>query len=149
MCECAQSGRPTLLGFYDRQHVRCWHARVQPQTARAQNLHRFGAVFVLRFFILLRHGYTSGQMGDTHGAVCCVDRLTAGAGGAKHVNAEIFFLDFNINLFGFWQHRNCGGRGMDATAAFSFRYPLHTVHAAFKLQAGNTPLPRIALTISL
>ena len=36
--------------------------------SRAQDLHRFGTVFVLRFFILLRHGNAGGQMGDAHRA---------------------------------------------------------------------------------
>ena len=79
-------------------------------------------------------------MGDTHRTVCGVDRLTARAGSAKHVDTQIFLFDFHIDFFGFGQDRNRGGRGMNAPTAFGFRHALHAVHAAFKFQTGKYAL---------
>jgi hypothetical protein len=46
--------------------------------ARAQNAHRFFAVFDLRFFVLHRNDDAGRQMRQTNGGISRVDRLTAG-----------------------------------------------------------------------
>ncbi len=55
----------------------------------AQHFQRLGLVLVLRLLILLLHDEAGRQMGDAHGAVGRVDRLTAGTARAEHVDAQI------------------------------------------------------------
>ena len=68
----------------------------------AHDLHGAGAVFMLRFFILLADGDTTWQMRYTHRAFCGVDVLPASTTGAKDINAEVFFFNLDINFCRLW-----------------------------------------------
>ena len=75
-------------------------------------------------------------MGDAHRAVGLVDVLAAGALGAIDVDAQVLFVDLDVHILGFGQHRHGRGGGMDAALGFGHRHALHPVHAAFEFQLG-------------
>src|SRR5258706_16037791 len=54
--------------------------------AGAKNAHSFGAIFDLRFFVLLGDDQAAGNVGDTHGRIGGVHGLAAGTGGAESVD---------------------------------------------------------------
>ena len=67
-------------------------------------------------------------MGDAHGAIGGVDRLSAGTAGAEHVDSQILVVDLDVDFFGLGQHRHGRGRGMDAPLRLGLRHALHAVH---------------------
>ncbi|MCY1369994.1 hypothetical protein D9M69_570630 [compost metagenome] len=93
----------------------------------AQDLHGTGTVLVLRFFGLHHHD-ARWNMGNTHSRVSRVDVLTTGTGGAHRIDADILVADFNVDIFGFRQHRNGCSGCMNAPARFGFRHALHAMH---------------------
>ena len=107
--------------------------------ARAQDLHGETAVLVLRF--LCRHHDEAGrQMRDPHGQIGLVDVLAAGAAGAHRVDADVLGPDVELDILRLRQHRDGGGRGVDAPAGLGGRHALHAVHARFVLEAGEHAL---------
>src|SRR5882724_9011688 len=75
-------------------------------------------------------------MGDAHGGVRGVDRLTAWAGGAEGVDAQILGFDFDVDFIGFGNDGD-GGRGsVYAALGFGGRDALNAVDAAFIFQLG-------------
>jgi len=50
-----------------------------------------------------------GQVGDAHVEICSVHRLTAGAGRAEGVDAEILGFDFDVDFVGFRKDGDGGG----------------------------------------
>src|SRR3990167_3553130 len=106
------------------------HARplgvIQPG---AQDQHRLGAVLVLRFLVLLADRNAGRQVRDPDRRVGRVDRLAAGPRRAKDVDAQIRFLDVDVDVFGLWQHRDGRRRGVNAPLRFGFGNALHAVNA--------------------
>ena len=101
-----------------------------------QDLHRAVFVAMLRAIVLTFNDKPGGQVGDAHRAIGLVNVLTAGAGGPKRIDPQIFGVDFELfACVGFGQHRNRARRGVNATLRFGFRDPLHTVPATLELQA--------------
>ena len=80
-------------------------------------------------------------MGDAHGAVGGVDALPAGPAGAVDVDAEVLFVDCDIDILRLGQHGDGGRRGVDAPAGLGLRHPLHPVHAGFELEPGIGAAP--------
>src|SRR5690606_24574111 len=74
------------------------------------------------------------------GAVGGVDVLTACTAGAVNVDFQIAVVNCDIDFFGFRQHRDGGGAGVNAATAFGDRHTLNAVNAAFKLQLGEHAL---------
>src|SRR6266404_4727150 len=104
--------------------------------AGAENAHGFGAIFDLRFFVLLRDDQAAGNVRDAHGGVGGVHGLAAGTGGAEGVDAQIFGFNFDVDVVGFREDRyGCGG-GVDATLLLCGGDALHTVDAAFVFEFG-------------
>ena len=85
-------------------------------------------------------------MGDAHGGVGSVDALTAGAGGAVGVDAQVGLVDLNIDLIGLGQHGHRRGRRLDATLGLGLGDALHAVHAGLVLHDGVDP---VALDLEL
>jgi len=83
-------------------------------------------------------------MRDPHRRVGGVDALTAGPGGAEHVDAQIVRVDLDLDVLGLGQHEHAGGRGVDAALRLGGRHPLHAVHAALVLQ----PRPHCAVGLA-
>ena len=73
-------------------------------------------------------------MHDLHGGVGRVHALAAGAAGATDFDAEILRLEFEIDFFGFRQHGDGGGGGVNAALRFGRRHALHAMHAALVTQ---------------
>ncbi len=95
-----------------------------------------GPVLVLGALLLAFHHDAAGQVGDADGRVGLVDVLTAGAGGAECVDAEVGGVDLHLfDLFGLGQYRHGAGGGVDAALGLGFRHPLHPVHPGFELEA--------------
>src|ERR1700733_11233329 len=61
--------------------------------AGAQDAHGLGAIFDLRFFVLLRDDQARRNVRDAYGRISRVHGLPARAGGAKRVDAQILGLD--------------------------------------------------------
>ena len=73
-------------------------------------------------------------MSDTHSAVSSIDALATVAATAEDIDTQVASVNFNIGFFGFGQHRNGDGTGMDATLAFGGRDALDAVNTTFKFQ---------------
>jgi len=63
--------------------------------------------------------------------------LAAGALRAHGVDLEIVIVDFDVDIFHLGQHRDGGGRGVDAAGGFGVGHALHTVHAGFEFELGE------------
>ena len=57
-----------------------------------------------------------------------------GPDGAEDVDLEVLRLDLDIDFLRLGQHRDRGGRGVDASLGFGRRHPLHPVHPRFPAQ---------------
>src|SRR5216684_318691 len=69
--------------------------------AGAENAHGFGAILDLRFFVLLGNDEAAGNVRDAHSGIGGVDGLSAGAGRAERVDAQVLGFDFDIDFVGF------------------------------------------------
>ena len=78
-------------------------------------------------------------MRDADGGVRRVDALPAGAARAERVDAQIFLVDLDVDLFSLGQDRHRRRRRVDASARFRGRDALHTVDAALVLQLAVHP----------
>ena len=97
--------------------------------------HRAAAVFVLRAFVLALHHEAARQVRNAHRGVGFVDMLTAGARGAKGVDAQLRGVDVDVlDRIELGQDRHRHRRGVDATLRFGVGYPLHAVRAGLELQ---------------
>src|SRR5437762_423600 len=104
--------------------------------ARAKNAHGFGAIFNLRFLVLLRNDEPAGDMRDAYRRIRCVHGLAAGTGRAERINAQILGLNLDVDFVRFGKHGH-GRRGsMDAALLLGGRNALDAVHAAFVFQLG-------------
>ena len=70
-------------------------------------------------------------MGDADGRVRRVDALAAGTARAECVDAEILCINLHVHFFGFRQHGDGDGRGVNAAARFGGGHALHAMDAAF------------------
>ena len=83
-------------------------------------------------------------MGDADSGVGGVDTLTALAGRAIDVDAEIGFVDLHfLDLVGLRIHENAGRGGMHASLRFGDRHPLHAMDATLELQPRPDAVERI------
>ena len=57
-----------------------------------------------------------------------------GTARPKDIDANIFFIDMNVNVLGLRHHGDRRRRGMDTTAGFRRRNPLNPVNAGFEFQ---------------
>ena len=55
--------------------------------------------------------------------------------------AQVGVVDGDVDVFDLGQHRNGGGRGVNAAGGFGFWNALNAVHAQFKLEFGKRPTP--------
>src|SRR5580704_1574428 len=104
--------------------------------AGTQNAHSLGAIFDLGFFVLLGDDQARRQVGDAHGGISGVNGLTAWAGRAESVDAQILGLDFDVDFVGFGKDGDRGGRGVNASLRFGGGDALDAVDAAFVLELG-------------
>src|SRR5579859_307496 len=104
--------------------------------AGTKDAHGFCTIFDLGFFILLRDDEPRRQVGDAHSRVRGVDGLTAGAGRAESVDAQILGFDFDVDFVGFGKDGDGGGGGVDAALGFGGGDALNSVDAAFVFQLG-------------
>src|SRR5260370_15446889 len=119
--------------------------------ARAKNLQRPRFVFMLRFLILLDDDKSGRQMSDPHSAVRCVDRLTTGPARTEDIDPQVLFVDPDVNFFGFREHRDGGGRRMNAPTRLGIRHSLDAVHTAFEFKTRENVPPanqRASLLVS-
>ena len=107
--------------------------------ARAQHIHRLGAVAVLAALVLHGDDDTRRQVSQAHRGIGLVDVLPARAGRAVDVDPQILVVDLHLDFARLGQHGDRRRRGMDAPAAFGHRHALHEVHAALELQFGEHP----------
>ena len=72
----------------------------------AQHLHADLAVLDLGTLLLRLHHGVGGQVGDAHGGVGGVNALTARAGGAVGVDAQVRLVDLDVDFLGLGKHGN-------------------------------------------
>lgn len=63
-----------------------------------EDFHGFFFVLELGAFVLDGNDGIGGDMSDTDGGICGVDRLTTVTTGVINVDAEIFFVDFDVGV---------------------------------------------------
>src|SRR5882757_9322049 len=97
--------------------------------AGAQDVHRRGAVLMLRAAVLHHHHDAGRNVGDPDCGFGLVDVLAAGALRAHGLDPEIIALDIDIDFLDLRQHGHGGSRGVDAPLGLGVGYALHTVHA--------------------
>src|SRR3984893_4634516 len=104
--------------------------------AGAKDAHGLGAIFDLRFFVLLGDDQAAGNVGNAHGGVGRVHGLAAGTGGAEGVDAQVLGFDFDVDVVGFRQDGYRGGGSVNAALLLGGRDALHAMHAAFVFELG-------------
>src|SRR5262249_7933293 len=80
--------------------------------AGAQHAHGFLAILNLGLLVLAADHRVGWNVGDTHGGVSRVDRLSAGAGGTERVDTNIFGIDLDVDVFGFGKNGDGYSRSM-------------------------------------
>src|SRR6267142_6876391 len=105
--------------------------------ARAQDIHRGGAVLVLRTAVLHADHDTGRNVGDPDRGFGLVDVLAAGALRAHGLDLEIVALGLDVDFLDLRQHRHRRRRGVNAPLRFGVGHALHPVHAGFELQFGE------------
>src|SRR5215469_7611184 len=108
--------------------------------AGAQHAHAFFTVLDLRFLVLATHHRVGRNVGDTHGGISCIHRLSSRTGGAESVDPQVFRLDLDVHIFGFRQHGYGYSRGVDTPLLFGLRHSLYAVHAALIFQLRVHPI---------
>ncbi len=88
----------------------------------------------LAAFILTLHDDAGGDVDDTYGGIGCIHALSAFAARGHGIDAQIFWIDVQVNVFGFWHDRNRDGGCVDTPSLLGFRHTLNAVNAAFKFQ---------------
>ena len=73
-------------------------------------------------------------MGHAHGAFGLVDVLSARARGTIDIDAQVFFVDFDIDIFHFRQDGDGRGRSVDATHLLGRRHALDAMHAGLEAE---------------
>ena len=71
-------------------------------------------------------------MCNTNSRLCFIDVLTARTTGTICVDFQVFFINFNINIFHLWQYGYCNGRCMHTALCFCSRYTLYAMYTRFK-----------------
>src|SRR5436305_744287 len=89
----------------------------------AQDVHRRGAVLVLRTAVLHVDDNAGRNVGDADGRFGLVDVLAAGALRAHGLDLEIVALDLDVDFLDLRQHGHDCGRGMDAAFPLGPRPP--------------------------
>src|ERR1700744_1709209 len=72
-------------------------------------------------------------MRDAYGGVGGVDTLSARAGAAEGVDADVLLLDLHVNLFGFGQDGDSDRGGVHAALGFGRGNALHAMYAGLVL----------------
>jgi len=103
--------------------------------ARLEHFHRLGLVAVLRAVVLALHHDPRGTVRDAHGGVGLVDVLSARAGSAVGVDAQVGRVDLDVDrVVHFRIHEQRRERGMAAVGRVEGRLAHEAVHAGFGAQ---------------
>ena len=103
--------------------------------ACGEDFHRLRFVGVLAAAVLALNHHACGQVGDADGGVGFVDVLTARAGCAEGVDAQVGGVQLDVFQFIRFGHDGDGAGGsMDTALAFGSRDALYAVAARFKFQ---------------
>ena len=112
----------------------------------AQHLHADLAVLDLGTLLLRLHHGVGGQVGDAHGGVGGVNALTARAGGAVGVDAQVGLVDLDVDLLGLGKYGDGSRGGLNAALGLSLGNALDAVHAGLELHDG---VDAVALDLEL
>ena len=97
-----------------------------------QYTHCFFTVFELRTFILTSYHNTRWFVRNTNSRLRFINMLSTCTRRTVCIDFQIFFVDFDVDIFCFWQYRNSYRRRMDTSRRFCIWYTLHTMYATFK-----------------
>ena len=97
-----------------------------------QHLHRGRTIFDLRALILTLHHDPASHVRDAHRRIRRVDSLPALTAGAKHIDTNICFFYFDINIvLNFRNHFHGGKRRMPAFIGIKRRDTHEAMHTDF------------------
>src|SRR6185437_6124938 len=96
--------------------------------AGPQHRHRLRPVLVLALHAGYHHD-AGWDMREAHRRVRGVDVLAAGAGRAHRIDADVFGLDVDVDLFDLGQYGDRRGGGVDAARRLGLGDALHAMHA--------------------
>lgn len=91
-------------------------------------------VFDLGLLVLAADDDAGGDMGKTDGRIGGVDTLSARAGGAESVLADIGHIKFDIKFLGLGEYDDSSGRGMDTALRLGGRDTLDTMDTRLILE---------------
>ena len=100
---------------------------------RAQHLHGARPVLDLRPLVLTGDHEPARQVGDAHGRIGRVDALPTATAGAVDVHAQVLLAHLDVHVLDLGQHRDRGGRRVDATRRLGRRHALHAMDAGLEL----------------
>ena len=102
----------------------------------SQDLHGPILVLILAPLVLTLHHRTGGQVRNADGGLCLVDVLPACTAGAEGVDLQILGVDGELRLLRLRHHRHRSSGGLDTSAGFRLRHPLHPVGTGLEFQPG-------------
>ena len=107
--------------------------------AAAQALPCHIAVAVLAAPVLALHHDAGRHVGQAHGGVGFVDVLAAGATGAESVNANVRWVDIDLDrIIDFGVDKDRGERGVAPTRRVEWRFAHQAVHAGLGAQQAKS-----------
>lgn len=106
----------------------------------SQDFHGFGLILVLGALVLDGGDSAGGDVRNTNGAVSCIDMLASCTAGAIDFDAQIRFLDGDLDIGGLGHDGNGGGTGVNAALRFGGRDALNAMHARLELQLAEHAL---------
>src|SRR5689334_14649805 len=73
-------------------------------------------------------------MGNPDSRIGRVHRLTAGTGGAKSIDSQVFLINLNFDIVCFRQHGHSHSRSMNSATSFRSWHALNSMNAALVLE---------------
>ena len=100
----------------------------------AQDRHRFLLVLELTPSVLATNDRSGWNVQNLDRRIGRIHALPTGAASARNLDAQIFRLQFKIDIFRLWQHRDSCSGGVNTALRFRRRNTLDPMHAAFVTQ---------------
>src|SRR5690606_2622367 len=109
---------------------------LEVEQAALEHLQGARFVFYLTAFVLTLHDHAGGQMSDLDGTVRRIDTLTTWSGCSCDVEAQIFLVQHQVDVFCLRHHSHGRGGSLHPALRCRLRAALHTMHTRFDLERG-------------
>src|SRR5207249_12197736 len=104
------------------------------EQARPQDRHRFLLVLELTTSVLTTDDRSGWNVQNLDRRIGRIHALSARAASARDLNSQILWLQFEIDIFRLWQHRDSCSRGVNPALRFRRRNTLDAMNATFVTQ---------------